>query len=136
MFKVFIKNLRNGVESANSSGHLKLVTVQDLARFDFDIYSHFKADLKSMGNNTPKKGPELQLLGLGGLDIRDVDNEGKKDIENNDTDTASRIRQAVDYEADEDSYFEALDARPKKTRQYLGSCKIFKLESKFFELKM
>ena len=55
-----------------------------------------------MGNNTPKKGPELQLLGLKGLDIRDVDNEGKKDIENNDTDTASRIRQAVDYEAEED----------------------------------
>ena len=37
-------------------------------------------------------------------------------MKNNDTDTASRIRQAVDYEADEDSYFEALDARPKKNK--------------------
>ena len=62
MFKVFIKNLRNGVESANSSGHLKLVTVQDLARFDFDIYSHFKADLKRVGNNIPKREQHFDYL--------------------------------------------------------------------------
>ena len=65
-FKVFVRNLRTGVESSTVSSNLKLVKVHDLAMFNFDIFKHLNAQVKRIGNVSQNRNLGLTLLGLEG----------------------------------------------------------------------
>ena len=86
--KILIKNLRTGAESVSSTPNSKLVSMQDLASFDFDIFKHFNSSVKHIGNISPALHAPLRLLGLeGGDTTNDMENESVVDKEANENNT-------------------------------------------------
>ena len=63
-FKLFVKNLRTGMESAVVSSNLRLVKANELASSNFNIFREFNAQVRRLGQISHNRDLSLSLLGL------------------------------------------------------------------------
>ena len=63
-FKLFVKKLRTGQESATFSSNLRLVKANELDTFNFNIFKEFNAQVKRLGQISHNRDLGLSLLGL------------------------------------------------------------------------
>ena len=70
-FKVFIGNLRAGVESTAVASNLRLVKANELATFNFNIFRELNAKVKRLEQISNNRNQGLTMLGLKGHDKED-----------------------------------------------------------------
>jgi len=63
-FKLFVKKLCTGMESAVVSSNLRLVKANELASSNFNIFREFNAQVRRLGQISHNRDLGLSLLGL------------------------------------------------------------------------
>ena len=108
-FKVYIRNLRTGIESSAVASNLRLVKANELADFNFNILKELNAQVKRLGQISQNRDLGLTLLGLEGSD--------KDDVEDQVDDSADQEGNLVSHPGDHAKGYEdehQLGARPKR----------------------
>ena len=134
-FKLFVKNLRTGMESAVVSTNLRLGKASELASFNFNIFRELHAQVRNIGQISHNRELGLTLLGLEGQEKDYTDDQlevgGKMD-------NTVLERQLVDTLEPEVGH--QLGARPKRLKLHprrLDGYEIYSvslLESQFMKL--